>query len=295
MVTHNSSGLLNQQISSPVSLLGSFFRQSNQYTDEFVINPAYDQQLTDQDGGCWLIPAQALRDQHGHVPGKNVCFRISSISDPREALLAGYTISSGERPLQTSTFFSVQAGILPTDYRIIHPLILSDKQARITGPLSIYAATPSDIVSNNRHGMLSWKKIDQAISSFKFGRKRSMELSIPGSGIYALAQQLPARLSRTMITVRAYGLPTALHEARAFLLIDANLPPLQLHQTAPMGFTGFNLPSGKAAWLLIAGTRNEQFFYGLRRLTALDNRVESIALQPIQPDQLKDLIQNILL
>jgi len=296
MVSPTSSGQWNQQEASPSLALGTFFRQGTQDTDEFIINPAYDQHLTDHSGTRWFIPKRTLRDRRGDVPGKDISIRISSISDPREALLSGYTISSGERPLQTRAFFSIQAGLSPHNYQITQPVIVSHaERLKTNGLWSIYTANPSNIISNHQNGMLSWKKLNQGISPFKFGRKKSMELSIPATGVYALAQQLPARLSQTMLTVRAYGLPVSLDHARAFLLLDTTFPPIQLHQTAPLDFTGFNLPSGRAAWLLVVGNREEQFFYGLHRLSALYNRVESIALRPIPPKQLREVIQNILL
>lgn len=275
--------------------MASFFQPDGRLTDEFTIDPAYDQYLTDRNNTQWLIPGQALRDSQGHVPGQFVSIQITSLSDPRQALLAGYSMSSGELPLQTSALFYIQAGSAPDAYQITRPITVSAPWPKIHGPLSLFSATTTEIISSHRNGMLSWRKSTQKISTFTFGRKRSIELKIPGSGIYAVAQKVPARLARTMLTVRAYGLPETLHAARAFLLIDASFPPLQLHQTAPLDFSGFNLPSGKAAWLLVVGTRGDQFFYGLRRLAPLHNRVESIDLKPIRASQLRAIIQNILL
>lgn len=295
MVQYTSSGPGNRDVNHPPSPLDTFFQQNIQPTDEFTIDPAYDQFLTDRYGLQWFIPARAIRDVRGHIPHGEVGMRLSFLTDPRQALLAGYTMSSGERPLQTSALFTLQLGPTPSAYQLVDAVTLSGLTPQSNGPLSLFSATPPDIVSNSVSGMLSWKKIPRAMSSLKFGREKDWTIALPGSGTFAIAQHMPARLAHTMLTVRAYGLPVTLQEARAFLLIDRISPPIQLHQTSSLGFTGFNLPSGRAAWLLVLGVRDHHFFYGLRRLPALENRVESIALSPIQPDFLHDIIRSILL
>jgi hypothetical protein len=278
--------------------LDSFFYQARPEPQVLTIDPAYDQVITGRKGLRLHIPARSLRMQNGAPATDTVLITIHELSDPREALLAGLSTNAGSRILQHIGLFSIFFGHPGQPLQLIHPIQieLPVSTSRLNGTIpGIYQAGVPAIRTGTAQGSIEWRSSPRPLPHIKKnGGQRLLQSTIVSGGVYGCGFFAPVRQSNVMLSVKAFGSYEHLAEARAYLILDKYQANVQLHRRSTTNFSGFNLPNQATGWLLVIGWNKEEYVFGLRRMSPLQNRVEQIELKPIQPKHLQHAIRNML-
>lgn len=275
--------------------LSTLLHHASKPAQVFTIDPVAPEPLVCHPHLRIHIPEGAMRTLSGKISQQPVKVAIKLLHDPREALLAGWSIQAGTRPLHHYGAFSWQLSSQNQPIHLLHPATAFLPASETVTQPQWFQARTADIQSQDHGTMKTWSRLTSDIpGSKRIQGQRHMAFSLPKNGIFAWGIPYTARQSNVMLSVRAFGSFNHLDESLAYLIFDREHAVIQMHHGRRCSFSGFNLPANQPAWLLVLGYRNGQCYLGQKRLSPLHNRIESIELSTVSAPLMIEAIRSIL-